>query len=187
MALGGDARAAGGIDTDVFLGVECLCEEGVGDDADVGAEPDELDFVVVRERGGEIGRAEGGLFEDGGRLPHEGLECIRDLPPCRAANAVLDGQFLPLLRREVVRAVGVHGKDEHRARRLLRREFFHETRQHLLRLGRPERPVNKVVLHIYDNKCLAHKLLLHYFIDFHRLSVYHKVHSIFKGQGPLTL
>ena len=106
MALQGDAGAAGGIDGDGLLWVECLEEQIVGYDADVGTEPDQFDCVIVREHGGECGRAEGGLFDDGGRLPYKGLEDIRDLPPCRAADAVLDGKLFPLLRLEIVRTVG---------------------------------------------------------------------------------
>ena len=186
MALRGDAGAAGDIDGDGLLRVECLEEQRVGYDTDIGAEPDQFDFVIVRKERGQICRTEGRLLNDL-RPAHKGLERICNLPPCRAADAVLDGQFLPLLRLEIVRTVGFHGKDERRAHRLLCRELCHHTRQHRLRLRRPKRAVDKVILHIHDNKDLAHKFLLHYFIDFHRLSVYDKIYSIFKGQGLLTL
>ena len=140
----------------MLFGVERLHEEGVGDDADVRTEPDELDFVIVRKRCGEGGRAKRRLFEDGGRLPYKGLERLCDLPPRRAADAVLDGELLPLLRPEVVRAVRVHGEDERRPLCACGGELVHEMRQHRLRLGRPERPVDKVILHIYDHDCVLH-------------------------------
>ena len=138
MTLRRDTRAAGGIDTDVFLGVECLCEEGVGDDADVGAEPDELDFVIVRKGGGEGGRAECRLLDNGDSSAHKGLQRIRDLPARRAADTVLYGEFSPLLRLKIIRAIRIHGEDERRARRLFFFGLCCQTRQHLLRLGRPE-------------------------------------------------
>ena len=124
MALQGDAGAAGGIDGDGLLWVECLEEQRVGYDTDIGAEPDQFDFVIVRKKRGQICRTEGRLFDDL-RPAHKRLECICNLPPCRAADAVLDGNLFPLLRLEIVRTVGGgHGKDDHRARRLLRRDFF---------------------------------------------------------------
>jgi len=155
VPLRGDAGAAGGIDGNGLLWVECLEEQRVGYDTDIGAEPDQFDFVIVRKERGQICRTEGRLLNDL-RPAHKRLERICNLPAGRAADAVLNGQFLPLLRLEIVRTVGVHGKDEHRARRLLCRELCHHTRQHLLRLSRPERAINEIILHIHDNKCLAH-------------------------------
>ena len=69
---------------------------------------------------------------------------------------MLDGELLSLLRGEVVRAVCIHGEDERGARRLLRRELCRHARQHLLRLLRPKRAVNEIILHIHNNECLAH-------------------------------
>lgn len=105
MALQGDAGAAGGIDGDGLLWVECLEEQIVGYDADVGTEPDQFDFVIVRKERGQICHTEGRLLSD--LCPaHKRLECICNLPPCRAADAVLDGKLFPLLRLEIVRTVG---------------------------------------------------------------------------------
>ena len=158
MTLRRDTRAAGGIDTDVFLGVECLCEEGVGDDADVGAEPDELDFVIVHKGGGEGDRAECRLFDNGDSSAHKGLQRIRDLPARRAVDTVLYGEFSPLLRLKIIRAMRIHGEDERRARRLFFFELCCQTRQHLLRLGRTECAVYEVVLHIDNDDCLFHNV-----------------------------
>ena len=105
VAFRGDAGAAGGIDGDGLLWVECLEEQRVGYDTDIGAEPDQFDFVIVRKKCGQICRTEGRLFDDL-RPAHKRLESICNLPPFRAADAVLDGKLFPLLRLEIVRTVG---------------------------------------------------------------------------------
>ena len=56
----------------------------------------------------------------------------------------------------------IHGEDERRALCARGGELFDHARQHLLRLSRPERPVDKVILHIHDNNCFAHRVFLLY-------------------------
>ena len=156
VTLGRDARAAGGVDTDALFGAERLHEEGIRDDADIRAEPNELDRIVAREGGGECRRAERGLFDHGGRRIGKGAEFLHDRPARRAANAVRNRQMLPLLRHEIVRAVRIHGKDECRPRRTCRRQLLHHTRWHRPRLCRAECSAHEVVLHIHNDNSLLH-------------------------------
>ena len=78
VAVGGDAGAAGGVDRDGFLGEEGLQDEGVGDDADVGAKTDQFEFVTVFEvAGAPSGVSEGWLVDD---LCAFDVEAFSDLP-----------------------------------------------------------------------------------------------------------
>ena len=67
-------------------------------------------------------------------------------------DTVRDGEHTPLLRRKIVRAVGVQRKGDIASRRAFPRDERANGGQNRLRLGRPERARHEVVLHIHDDE-----------------------------------
>lgn len=93
MTFRGDAGAGRGIDEDMFFRVEGLEEEGVRDDADIGAKTEEQDFLAVFDDLRKLRRAEGSLFDDGG-FRGIGRKRRADFPALLRLNAVGNGELL---------------------------------------------------------------------------------------------
>ena len=155
MLFRGDARAAGGVDVDGQLRHRGLYHQRVGDDADVGAQADQLDglqFVALIEAlevGDQLLAAEGGLCVDARAAAlTQGVDLLGEAPALRAHDAVLDGQHPALLGLQVVLLVGVYG---HEDGTLEGAHLLQQAREHLHRLRRAERAGDEVILHVdYD-------------------------------------
>ena len=156
MAFRGHACAAVRTDEKRNLRQRALCHHRVRNDADIGAEADELNALQLRKTLEIVdqGRgAEAGLVKD--RRVQNRQRRV-DLPARRSLHAVRDRKLPALLRGQVIRMVRIAREDDcfpvlprfFQPRRDLRHD-----RNGLLR---PQRAVNKILLHI-DNGENLHK------------------------------
>ena len=121
MALGRHSRTAGRIHKDLRLRQKGLHHQCVGEDADVCAYTDQRHFlhaglslpaqvlVPGLQQRPQIPASEGGLVDGIGRVF---LQLGDDVPSLTSPNAVRHRQLLPLLGLQIVRSVGIPGKQD---------------------------------------------------------------------------
>jgi len=154
VALWRHARAAAAVDQNGNLRQRALDHHGVADDADVGAEADQLDRLELRqhrEEFDELRGAEARLVKD-----RRGVHIQRrvDVPALRSENAVRHGQIPALLRLGVVVPVRVARKDDERAGLACLGDLLLHGRDDPDGLFCSERAVNKILLHVDDSQYL---------------------------------
>ena len=156
MASGGDAGTAVPAHGDGGLPQAGLQAQGVGDDADVRAQANQLDGVVL-SRGGKLGQfhgTKGGLVDDGCGLALAGLPDFgMDLPAPRAFDAMYDGKLLSLGGIQIVSSVGIAGIDHITVKR---GDLFHHSGDNRLGFPGTKRAGNKIRLHIDNNQQFFH-------------------------------
>ena len=115
VGLWRDTCAAGRIDNDGDVRQCRFGDDGIGEHADIGAETDKLDGcndrgVFLLQQGAEGQRTEGGLIDDG--VAGVDGQAMVNLPACGVLEAVGDWQMPALFRLQIVRVVGVAGKNQ---------------------------------------------------------------------------
>ena len=161
MALRGHAGAAAGIHIDGHLRQSGFQQQGVGDDTDVGAQPNQRDGghrlligVVSSDDVGQAGAAEGGLVD--GLLGQQVSNLRTDLPAVSAPDAVGDREKFSLLGVQVVVLMGVPG-GQHPAGKAL--DPVSDLGHNGLCLFGAKSTVDKIILHINDNQKIHGNLL----------------------------
>ena len=157
VALRRHASTARRIDRDRHLREGRLENHRIRNHTDVRAEPHELNRLRLQPRDDlwQLQRAKGRLLYDSRRLFHKRLQRRRNLPALLRLDAVRHRQVLPLLRLKIVRTVRILREHQHRIPLPLK--LRHQTRQHRLCLPRPQRSINKIILHVDHDKYLVHK------------------------------
>ena len=157
MACRRHTRTARSIDGDRHLWERRLEDHRIRNHADVRAEPNKLNRIRLQPRDDlrQLQRAKRRLLHDSRRLFHERLERWRDLPALLRLDAVWHRQVLAFLRLQVIRTVRVLREHQHRIPLPLK--LRHQTRQHRLCLPRPQRSINKIILHVDHDKYLVHE------------------------------
>ena len=148
MAFRGDPGAAGGIYNDGDLRQVSPQQQGVADDADIGAESDEGDrfnggiLIQGAQALSQGGAAKGGFIND---LAGVGQQPGGQLPAVAAADAVGHRQCLALAGVQVIFGVGISGK-EHQP--LKGADLPLSPGQHGGRFGGAQGAIDKVILQI---------------------------------------
>lgn len=157
MALRRHTCTARSIDGYRHLWERRLEDHRIRDHADIRAEPDKLNRIRLQPRNDfrQLQRAKRRLLHDSRRLFHKRLQRRRNLPALLRLDAVRHRQVLPLLRLKIVRTVRILREHQHRIPLPLK--LRHQTRQHRLCLPRPQRSINKIILHVDHDKYLVHK------------------------------
>ena len=155
MALRRHTRTARSIDGYRHLRERRLEDHRIRNHADVRAEPDKLDLIRLQPCDDlrQLQRAKRRLLHHSRRLLHKKLQRRCNLPALLQLDAVRHRKILPLLRLKIVRTMRV--LREHQ-QRILPRQLRLQPRQHRLRLLRPQRSINEVILHIDHDNHLAH-------------------------------
>ena len=155
MFRGSYAGTAGSVAGDGRLGKGGFDEQGVGYDADIGAQTDQFDldaflFTLFEDlhEFGKLRAAESGLVDDVVRVDQI-RDIGADLPALGSADAVRDREIFTLLGIQVEIGVGVaRGKDVFLGVGLY---FGLDVVDYGDSFGRSESAVDKIVLHI-DHK-----------------------------------
>ena len=160
VGFGGHTGAAGRIDGKFGTVIDPgLDEKGVGDNADVGAETDELDFEFTLEPAdfaGENVGTESGLVDVGDRhlgLIERLLDVLIELPTGGAVHTVDDREVLSLVGLHVVVRMGVPGGENVLAVEVL--DFLDDVLDSFLCYRVRKCAVNEIILCINDNENLG--------------------------------
>ena len=155
MAFRRDAGAAVAVHADFCFRQERFQQHGVGNDADVGAEADDGDFVKAGDVLRQSRCAKGRLFQHDGVL-RIGNQRGGQRPAVGRLDAVLDGQFFPFGRLEIIFRVRVLREDQFFPVLDGGLDTFGDAEDDGLRFGRAQGTVDEVVLHINDDESFFH-------------------------------